>query len=92
VEFDALPHPLTSMWRYKSVSIYQNVRILDEFTNLEGVLAREALVAVIARERFHSQMDPFMSLQVMISVEALWTLIAFERSIVCGLLLMRRMS
>ena len=41
-----------------------------------------------ARERLHGKMNPLMSLQVMISIEALRTLIALERAIVVLLLLL----
>jgi hypothetical protein len=50
---------------------------------LECVLPRKALVAMVARERLDSQMYPLVSLQVVVPVEALWTLVAFERPIVC---------
>lgn len=50
--------------------------------HLQRILPREALLAVPARERLHRQMDPLMSLQIMIPVEALRTLIALERPIV----------
>lgn len=50
--------------------------------DLEGIFARETLVAVAARERLDGQVNSLMSLQVMIPVEALWALVASERSVV----------
>ena len=49
-------------------------------TDLQSILSRETLVAVRARKRFHRQMDPFMSLQIVIAVETLRTLIAPKRT------------
>lgn len=49
-------------------------------TNLQSIFSRKTLVAVQAWKRFHRQMDPFMSLQIMIAVETLRALIASERS------------
>jgi hypothetical protein len=43
---------------------------------------------VVAREGLNSKMYPLMSLQVVVPVEALWTLVALERSVVGGRLLM----
>ena len=40
-----------------------------------------------AGEWLHCQMDSLVSLQVVISVEGLWALIALERTVVLGLLL-----
>lgn len=54
----------------------------DEYVALERVLARKTLVAMTTRKGLHSQMDSFVSFEVMIAVEALGTLIAFEGSIV----------
>jgi hypothetical protein len=59
---------------------------------LECVLPRKALVAVVAGKRLDSQMYPLVSLQVVVPVEALWTLVAFERPIVCRWLLVRWMT
>jgi len=62
----------------------------DKNVTLERILSRETLVAVIARERLDCQMDPLMTLQVVIPIEALWALITLERSIVrSGLLMLR---
>lgn len=61
-------------------------------TYLQCILAREALVAVVARERLDSKMDPLVSLQIMISVETLWALVAFEWPVICCGLLMLGMS
>ena len=62
--------------------------ILPDSTNLEGVLAREALVAMTAWERLDSQVNSLVSLQIMIPVEALWALIASKGSVVLGILLL----
>jgi hypothetical protein len=51
---------------------------------LQGVLAREALVAMTTREWFDCQMYPLMSLEVMVTIEALRTLITLEWSIIVG--------
>ena len=58
-------------------------------TYFERILARETLVAVIAREGLYSKVNPLMSLQVMVSVEALRALVAFERPIMRWWLLRR---
>jgi hypothetical protein len=59
-------------------------------TYLQGILPREALIAVVAGKRLDGEMDPLMPLQVMVAVEALWALIAFERPVVgSGLLVLR---
>jgi hypothetical protein len=58
--------------------------------SLQGILPREALIAVVAGKRLDGEMDPLMPLQVMVAVEALWALIAFERPVVgSGLLVLR---
>src|ERR1700761_5520425 len=44
-----------------------------------------------ARERLHCQMDPLMSLQIVVAVERLWALITLEGSVVLLLLLTRMM-
>jgi hypothetical protein len=44
---------------------------------------------VVAREGLDSQMYPLVSLQVVVSVEALWTLVTFEWTIIGRRLLMR---
>jgi len=49
---------------------------------LESVLAGEALVAVVAWERLHSQVNALVSFQIVIAVEALRALVAFEWSII----------
>jgi hypothetical protein len=49
---------------------------------LQRVFAREALIAVAAREWLNCQVDALMSLQVVIAIEALWTLVASDWSIV----------
>lgn len=50
-------------------------------TYLEGILSGETLIAVRAWEGFHGQMDSLMPLQIMISIETLRALVAFERTI-----------
>lgn len=57
-------------------------------TNLQSVLAREALLAVAARERLHRQVDALVALQVVVPVEALGALVALERTVVLLLLLL----
>jgi hypothetical protein len=64
---------------------------MDE-TYLERVLAREALIAVIAGKRLDSKMDPLMPLQIVVSVEALRTLIALERPVIGSRLLVLWMA
>lgn len=51
---------------------------------LQSVLAGKAFVAVHARVWLDSQMDALMTLQVVVSVEALWALIALEWAIIVG--------
>lgn len=51
-------------------------------TNLESVFSRETLLAMPTRKRLDGKMYPFMSLEVMIPVETLWTLIALEGTFV----------
>lgn len=58
-------------------------------TNLQCIFPGEALLAVSAREWLHSQMDPLMSLQIVVTIEGLWTLVTFERSVILLLLLSR---
>jgi hypothetical protein len=45
-----------------------------------------------AREWLHSQVDSLVALQIVVAVEGLWALIAFEGSVVLLLLLARMMS
>jgi hypothetical protein len=59
---------------------------------LESVLPRKALVTVVAREGLDSQMNSLVSLQVMIAIEALWTLITLEWPVVRSRLLMGRVA
>jgi len=54
----------------------------QEDAHLQCVFAREALVTVAAREWLDCQMNALVSLQVVITVEALNTLVALERTIV----------
>jgi hypothetical protein len=58
-------------------------------TNLQCIFPGKALLAVPTWERFHSQMDPLMSLQIVVTIERLWTLVTFERSVILLLLLSR---
>ena len=56
---------------------------LPKGSYLQCILAREAFIAMMAGERLHGQMDPFMSFQVVVPVETLRTLVALEGSVVC---------
>jgi hypothetical protein len=47
---------------------------------------------VVAREGLDSQMYPLVSLQVVVPIEALGTLVALEWSVIGGWLLVRRMA
>jgi hypothetical protein len=47
---------------------------------------------VVAREWLDRKMYPLVSLQVVVPIEALWALVALERSVIGGWLLMLRMS
>ena len=51
-------------------------------TYLQRIFAREALVAVAAGKRLDGEMYALVTLEIMIAVEALWALIASERSVV----------
>jgi hypothetical protein len=53
----------------------------DKNVTLQGVLSGEALVAVGAWKRLDCQMNPLVSLQVVVAVEALRALIALEWSV-----------
>lgn len=53
---------------------------------LESILAGEALVAKVAWEGLHGQMDALMPLQVVIPVESHRALVAFEGSLGLGIL------
>ena len=68
---------------------YAHQLLLGCATYLQGVLSREALVAVGARERLDCQVNPLVSLQVVVAVEALRALVALEWSVGRGRLLMR---
>ena len=87
----ALPQPLTRMWRYGSVSI-RTVTRLWFLSYLQGVFSREALVTMGARKRLDCQVDSLVSFQVVVSIEALGTLIALEWPIVRSCLLVRVVS
>lgn len=64
-----------------SVGITILATALDQNVSLQCIFAGEALVAMSAWKRFHRQMDSLVSLQVMIAIETLGTLIALERTI-----------
>lgn len=49
--------------------------------HLQGVFSGETLVATGTWEGFDSQVNPFMTFQIVIAVKTLRTLIAFERSV-----------
>lgn len=51
-------------------------------TYLQRVFSGETLVAVATRERLDGKMDPLMPLQVVVSIEALWALVAAEWPII----------
>lgn len=59
---------------------------------LERIFAGEALVAMAAREWLDGQVNSLVTLQIVIPVEALWALIATERSVVWWVGLLRMMS
>lgn len=78
-ESPSLPQPLTRICRYeKSQYKVSGGSQSTGRTYLQRVLAREALIAVRAGERFHGQMNPLMTLEIVVAVEALRTLVAFE--------------
>jgi hypothetical protein len=54
-------------------------------TNLEGIFATKALLAIIAGERLDSKMYAFMALEVMVPTEALRANVALERPILLGM-------
>ena len=58
-------------------------------TNLEGIFSGETLITVVAREGLDSKMDSLVALQVVVPVEALRALVAFERPV---LICCRRLS
>lgn len=47
-------------------------------THLERIFARETLLTVSTWERLYSEMNTLMSFQIVIAIEALRTLVAFE--------------
>lgn len=61
-------------------------------TYLQGILSREALIAVLAREGLYRQMNSLVSLQVVVPVEALRALVALEWPVIGRLLLMLRVT
>lgn len=58
-------------------------------TYLESILSRETLITMIAGKGLDRQMDSLVSFEIVIPVEALWALVAFEWPIVgSGLLVL----
>ena len=55
--------------------------ISTRWSYLQSILTREALITTLAWKWLYSKMNPFMPLQVVISIKALWTLITFEWTI-----------
>lgn len=53
----------------------------NEDVSLQGILSRETLITMGARERLHGQMDSLVAFQIVIAIEALWALVALEWSI-----------
>jgi hypothetical protein len=47
---------------------------------------------MVAGEWLDCQMNPLVSLQVMVAVETLWALVALEGSVICGRLLVGRVA
>lgn len=58
---------------------------LDQDVPLQSIFSREALVAMSAGERLHGQVYPLVPLQVVVAIEALRALVAFEGSLVLAL-------
>ena len=84
----ALPQPLTSTCLCEKCQLnISSCQCMS--TNLERILSREALVAVATWKWLDSQMYPLMSLQIVIAVEALRTLVASEGSVVLWVALLR---
>ena len=65
---------------------------LDKNVALQGVFSREALVTVGAWKRLDCQVDPLVSFQVVVPIEALGTLVALEWPVVRSCLLVRVVS
>ena len=59
---------------------------------LQGVFSREALITMGAGKRLDCQVDSLVSFQVVVSIEALRTLIALEWPVVRSCLLVRVVS
>lgn len=81
-----LPQPLTRMCLYGNDKL-QISQFYPGKAYLESIFPRKALLTEPAREGLHREMYPFMPFQVVVSIKALGTLIAFEGSLVmrCGL-------
>ena len=65
----------------KDMSLHKLVDSQKEVIYLQCVFSRETLVAARTWEWFDSQMDSFMTFQVVVPIEALWTLVTFEWSV-----------
>jgi len=78
--FPAAFDEAVSLWVYPLAST--NTRTMHcVWPYLEGVLTAEALVTVATRERFHRQMYTLVTLQIVVTAEALRALVALERPI-----------
>lgn len=64
------------------VNIYYEASDKGVGVYLQSVFTREAFIAVSAWEWFDCEMYPLVSLQIVVSIEALWALIALKRSVV----------
>jgi len=65
----------------------------DEAMSLQSVLSAEALLAIAAWERLDGKVDPLVSLQIVVSVETLGTLVALEGSVwLMGLVMCAQMG
>jgi len=65
---------------------------LHQDMSLQCIFPGKALLAMSTGEWLHCQMDPLMSLQIVITIERLWTLVTFERSVILLLLLSRMVA
>jgi len=70
-----------------SILVRHSIDAGDTWTYLERVFARETLVAMIAGKGLDSQVDSLVPLEIVVAVETLWALVAFEGSVVGGWLL-----
>ena len=81
-EDPALPQPLTRICLCQQGLAGYQVRVCTSSAHLECVLPGKALFAVTAGEGLNREMYPLMPFQIVISVETLRTLIAFERTLI----------